>query len=254
MKNAVINKGIREEERELFRRMREEDDLEARDELFFHYENLLAFFAHRYSSSRYPFQEAYQIAAVGLLKAMRRFDPDKGIAFSTFAYPTIEGELKRFYRDHADSIRLPRHVYELRNSLKSMDRTDPGRMERMDIADLAGLLQCTEDEMVEALAITDGVLTVSMDRSLSPDADSAGPTLGQYLGEENEELEDMETRIILEKAMFDLDQRERFILEHYYFEGWTQAMIAADLGASQMHVSRIMRQALDKVKLNLGPV
>ena len=80
MKNAVINKGIREEERELFRRMREEDDLEARDGLFFRYENLLAFFAHRYSSSRYPFQEAYQIAAVGLLKAMRRFDPDKGIA------------------------------------------------------------------------------------------------------------------------------------------------------------------------------
>jgi RNA polymerase sigma-B factor len=251
MKNAVIDKGRKEEERELFRRIREKDDLEARDELFFRYENLLAFFAHRYSSSRYPFQEVYQIAAVGLLKAMRRFDPAKGIAFSTFAYPTIDGELKRFYRDHAESIRLPRHVYELRNSLRSMDRTDPGRSERMDVADLAELLQCTEEEMVEALAVTDGVLTISLDRSLSPDADGVGPTLGQCLGDENEELEDMETRIILREAMFDLNERERLILERYYFEGWTQAMIAADLGVSQMHVSRIMRQALDKIKCNL---
>ncbi len=254
MRDAIVCKGMGEEERELFRRFREEDDLAARDALFFRYENLLAFFAHRYSSSRYPFQEAYQIAAVGLLKAMRRFDPGKGAAFSTFAYPTIDGELKRFYRDQGESIRLPRNVYELRNSIKSLERRDPGSSERMRAAELAELLECTEEEMVEALAITDGVLTVSLDRSLLPDAEGASPTLGQSLGEENGDLEGMELRVILDEAMVGLSARERYILEQYFYEGWTQAMIASSLGTSQMQVSRLMRGALGKVRGNLEPI
>jgi RNA polymerase sigma-B factor len=253
MQGAVIHKGLDEEERELFRRFSEEEDLDARDELFFRYDNLLAFFAHRYSSNRYPYKEAYQIAAVGLLKAMRRFDPEKGTAFSTFAYPTIDGELKRFYRDHAENIRLPRHVYELKNSLKSLERDDPGRGERMRVGELAGLLECTEKEMVEALAVTDGVLTISLDRGLLPEADGSSPTLGQRLGEECEDLADMELRVILEGAMTGLTARERFILERHFFEGRTQTMIAGNLGVSQMQVSRIMRRALDKIKDNLGP-
>lgn len=254
MSNTIVCKGLDEEERELFRRLREDADLEARDELFFRYENLLAFFAHRYSSSRYPYQESYQIAAVGLLKAMRRFDPDKGSAFSTFAYPTIDGELKRFYRDHAESIRLPRNVYDLRNSIRSLERKDPGSSERMRTGELAGMLECSEEEMVEALAVTDGVLTVSLDRSLLPEADGASPTLGQSLGEKSEDLEDMELRVVLEEAMVGLSARERFILERYFYEGWTQSMIAANLGVSQMQVSRMMRSALDTVKGNLEPI
>ena len=253
MKNAVANKGIAEEERSLFRRFQQEDDARAKDELFFRYENLLAFFAHRYSSSRYPFQEVYQIAAVGLLKAMRRFDPDKEIAFSTFAYPTVDGELKRFYRDHADSIRLPRNVYELRNSLRGLDRAEPGTTERLCAGELAGLLRCTEDEMLEALNVTDGVPVISLDRCISRNDEDSGPTLGQNLGDISEELEGMETRVILEEAMVGLESRERFALEHYYFEGWTQAMIADSLGISQMQVSRIMRQATGKLKDNLAP-
>lgn len=254
MSDAIVYKGLGEEERELFRRFREEDDLAARDALFFRYENLLAFFAHRYTSNRYPYQEAYQVAAVGLLKAMRRFDPDKGSAFSTFAYPTIDGELKRFYRDHGECIRLPRNVYELRNSLKSLERKHPGRREGMRASELAQLLECSEEEMVEALAITDGVLTVSLDRSLQPDSDGSSPTLGQTLGELSEDLEGMELRVILDEAMIGLSARERYILEQYFFEGWTQSTIARSLGTSQMQVSRLMRGALAKVRSSLETI
>ena len=251
---TITCRGLEGEERELFRRFREEEDPAARDALFFRYENLLAFFAHRYTSNRYPYQEAYQVAAVGLLKAMRRFDPEKGTAFSTFAYPTIDGELKRFYRDHGECVRLPRSLYELRNSLKSLEREHPGRSESMRADELAELLERSEEEVAEALAVAEGALTVSLDRALHPESEGASPTLGQTLGEFSEELEDMELRVVLDEAMFGLSPRERIVLEQYFYEGLTQSMIARGLGTSQMQVSRLMRGALDKVRRNLEPV
>ncbi len=107
--------------------------------------------------------------------------------------------------------------------------------------------------MLEVLTVSDGVPVTSLDCCVTQDADGSGPTLGQSLGTISEELECMETRVILEEAMIGLDGRERLVLERYFFEGLTQATIAGDLGISQMQVSRVMRQALDKVRANLAP-
>ncbi len=246
MGKTITASGLREEERELFRRIREEDDAEARDELFFRYENLLAFFAHRYATDVYPFDEVYQVAALGLLKAIGRFDPEKGTAFSTFAYPTIDGELKRFYRDHGEAVRLPRQLYELKVGLKSVERecgVVPAR-------EMASKLDCTEEELAEALRASSGPLTLSLEQE--PPSGEEGPRLADTLGEECVDLAGAELRVVLEEAMEGLDPREREVVSGYFFGGLTQSAIAERLGVSQMQVSRIMRQALSRIRAGLS--
>jgi RNA polymerase sigma-B factor len=246
MKSDMALKGLALEERELFRRIRGERDLEAQEELFFRYEKLLSYFAHRYASPHYPYAEVYQVAALGLLKAIRRFDPEKGTAFSTFAYPTIDGELKRFYRDHGEAVRLPRQLYELRNGIKSLDGEGA---ERMTPRELAERLDCTESELAEAMRASAGPLTLSLEQGTCGDGESY--CLADTLGTECVDLAGAELRVILEDAMSGLDDRERRIIEEYFFRGLTQSAIAELLGTTQMQVSRVMRQALAKIRESL---
>ncbi len=254
--NAMANKrtlelkGLDGEERELFRRIREEEDAEAREEVFFRYENLLAFFAHRYASPSYPFDEVYQVAALGLLKAINRFDPDKGTAFSTFAYPTIDGELKRFYRDHGEAVRLPRQLYELKTGLKSLEKESPAC--RLGPAEIARRLRCTEKELSEAIWASEGCLTLSLEQGAQEGEGGEGRRLSDTLGNECLDLAGAELRVVLEEAMRDLEEREKRVIEDYFFRGMTQTAIARKMGVSQMQVSRLMRQSLEKIRSNLS--
>jgi len=240
-------KGLDRQERELFRRIRESGDSEAQEELFFRYENLLAFFAHKYASSSYPFDEVYQVAALGLLKAIKRFDPDKGTAFSTFAYPTIDGELKRFYRDHGEAVRLPRQLYELKTGLKSLEKEGPA-LRGLGPAEMAKRLRCTEKELAEALWASEGSLTLSLEQGSQREGEDEGRRLSDTLGNECLDLAGAELRVVLEEAMRDLEERERRAVEEYFFRGMTQTAIARQMGVSQMQVSRLMRQALEKIR------
>jgi RNA polymerase sigma-B factor len=237
-------KGLSAVDSDLLVKIKEEDDPEAKERFFARYEDLLHRFAHKYHSERLPYEDAYQLAALGLMKAMRRFDPERGISFITFAYPTVEGELKKHYRDHVDIVRLPRPLRNLRQRVASESkrlREDEGT--EPTISKLASRLQVSEEEVIEALIAQQNSSVFSLDSSCSEGQDSA--PLSFFIGSHDSSFEEVEKEVIINRALHLLPLRHRRAMELRLKKGWTQATIAQELGVSQMHISRLIREAVD---------
>jgi RNA polymerase sigma-B factor len=235
------------DERELLDRIREESDPQATEVFFSRYENLLHRFAHKYHSERLPYEDAYQLAALGLLKALRRYDPARGISFITFAYPTVEGELKRHYRDHLEIIRLPRPLRDLRQRINQEARRlweEEGR--EPGLGKLAERLGVSEEEVVEALAAQQSASVFSLDAGGADGSQDV--TLGYFLGSYDPAYERVERDLVVERALRRLPARHRRIIELRLRRGWTQTKIAHEMKMSQMHVSRLIREAVDMLQ------
>lgn len=239
--------GSGEAELRLLERIREDDDTEAKERFFARYENLLHRFAHKYHSERLPYEDAYQLAALGLMKALRRFDPERGVSFITFAYPTVEGELKKHYRDHLEIIRLPRPLRDLRTrihreakKLWEEEGREPG------VARLARSLGVDEEDIVEALAAQQHVSVFSLDGTLQEGGDEA--PLSFFVGTCDPAFEEVEEDMDIENALSCLPPRYRRVMQLRLKEGWTQTKIACELKISQMHVSRLIREAVDMMQ------
>lgn len=236
-------KGLNRREADLFRRIHEHDDEEAVRELFDRYQDLLHRFAHKYQSERLPYEDAYQLAALGLMKAMRRFDPSRGVSFITFAYPTIEGELRKHYRDHLEIIRLPRPLRDLRHRINTESRKyleEEGH--EPDIATLARRMQVEEEEIIEALAASANTSVFSLDGSCGEGQEDA--PLGIFIGSHDPAFEEVERELVIDEAMATLPPRHRRVIHLRLKNNWTQTRIARELGISQMHVSRLIREAV----------
>lgn len=231
--------AIGEIEVDLLKRIREEDDLEAKERIFARYEGLLHRFARRYRSDRLPYEDAFQLAALGLMKAMRRFDPERGVSFITFAYPTVEGELKKHYRDHLEIIRLPRRIRDLRQRIN----IETGRIweeegKEPDVHRLSQRLEVSEEEIIEALAAQQCVNVFSLD----------GTPFSCFVGSCDSSFEEVEKDLVIGKALSSLPMRHRKVMELRLRKGWTQARIASELEISQMHVSRLIREAVEMLR------
>ncbi len=236
-------KGLSDIEADLFRRISEDDDQEAVSELFRRYQDLLHRFAHKYQSDRLPYEDAYQLAALGLMKAMRRFDPARGVSFITFAYPTIEGELRKHYRDHLEIIRLPRPLRDLRHRINAESRRyleEEGR--EPDVATLARRMEVGEEEIIEVLAASANTSVFSLDGSHGDGQEDA--PLGMFIGSHDPAFEEVERELVIDTAMAALPPRHRRVLHLRLRNNWTQTRIAKELGISQMHVSRLIREAV----------
>lgn len=236
-------KGLNDQEAELFRRIREDDDEAAVRALFDRYQDLLHRFAHKYQSERLPYEDAYQLAALGLMKALRRFDPSRGVSFITFAYPTIEGELRKHYRDHLEIIRLPRPLRDLRQRINAESRKyleEAGR--EPDIATLARRMDVGEEEIIEVLAASASTSVFSLDGS-GADGQEDVP-LGLFVGAHDPAFEEVEKEVVIDEAMATLPPRHRRVIHLRLKNNWTQTRIARELGISQMHVSRLIREAV----------
>lgn len=238
-------KGLNREEADLLRKAKARGSA-AREKLFAKYEDFLHSFAHKYSSDRLPYEEAFQVAALGLLKALNRFEPERNNSFLTFAYPTVEGEMKKYYRDHADLLRLPRPLRELRMRIAaeaSRLATEEGR--EPDVPTLARRLRAEEEDIVEALAAGEAASVLSLEQPLG---DEETPDLHRVVGGEDPSFEEVEVRVSLESALRRLPDRQRRIVELRLRKGWTQARIARELDVSQMHVSRLLHDALTRLQ------
>lgn len=234
-------------EANLLERVREGDDAEAKDRLFARYQDLLHRFAHKYHSDRLPYEDAYQLAALGLMKALRRYDPARGVAFITFAYPTVEGELKKHYRDHLEIIRLPRPVRELRQRINAETRRlleEEGR--EPDVGRLAQRLGVGEKDIVEVLVAQHDTCVFSLDSACAEGHDEA--PLSFFVGAHDPAFERVEDDLAVENAMAGLPARHRRVMELRLRRGWTQARIARELKISQMHVSRLIREAVGMLR------
>jgi len=240
-------KGLSTVEVDLLERINCEDDAEAKESFFARYEDLLHRFAHKYHSDRLPYEDAYQLAALGLMKALRRFDPARGVSFITFAYPTIEGELKKHYRDHLEIIRLPRPLRDLRQRINLETRRimeEEGR--EPGIARLAAELEVNEEEIIEALAAQHNTSVFSLDSSCSEGQDEA--PLSLFVGACDPAFDEVERELDMNKALASLPARHHQVMKLRLNEGWTQTKIARELKISQMHVSRLQRRAIDHLR------
>ena len=218
-----------------------------RDELVAAHLGLAEYLARRFSNRGEPLDDLVQVASVGLLKAVDRFDPERGVEFSTYATHTIVGELKRHFRDKGWAVRAPRRMQELYLRLGKIIGTLSQELGRSPtIQELASEAQVSEEEVLEALEAGQAYRFASLDAPSPGDDD--GETLGSHMGADDPMMLDAEHRAALSPLIGQLPPREQKILHLRFFEGMTQSEIASRLGISQMHVSRLLARSLAQLR------
>ena len=198
--------------------------------------------ASRYSGRGEPLEDLVQVGSVGLIKAVDRFDVDRGVEFSSYAVPTIVGEIRRHFRDKAWAMHVPRRLKELSVRLsRVLDDLTTQLGRSPTVAELAEAVGVEEEEVIDALDSSNAYSTRSLHAPFDDDGDES---LSDRLGIEERGYGDVEDNALVDAGLEGLDERERRIVELRFFHEMTQSQIAAELGISQMHVSRLLRRAL----------
>ena len=240
--------------RELFARWQEHGDHRARDELVERFLPLARKLARRYTGAREPFDDLLQVASLGLVKAVDRFDPDRGTAFSSFAVPTILGELKRYFRDLGWSVHVPRGAQEQALAVEEAQQKLAARTGRSpSVQELAEFLEMSIEDVVEALEAAAAHHSTSLDVPRD-DQDGEAGTLADTFGKDDERFERVEATVTIAEAARELSSRERRVLALRFVKDMTQTQIADVIGVSQMQVSRILRRALTRLSESCEPV
>ena len=236
----------RDELRTKFEQYAKTRDRSLRDQLITAHMGLAEYLARRFTNRGEPLDDLVQVASLGLLKAVDRFDPERGLEFSTYATPTIVGELKRHFRDKGWAVRVPRRVQELHLRLGSVVSTLSQELGRSPtIGEIAHAAAVSEEEVLEAIEAGHAYRFTSLDAPAGGDEDAS---LSSQLGSEDQNLIDSEHRVTLSPLIAQFPARERTILHLRFFEGLTQSEIAGRLGISQMHVSRLLARSLAQLR------
>ena len=222
-----------------------------RDDLVVLHQPLVEHCARRFRNRGEPYDDLLQVGTIGLLKSIDRFDPDRGVEFSTYATPTIIGEIKRYFRDKGWAIRVPRRLQEMRMMIgaatselsQSLGRSPTPR----EIAERIGV---TVEDVMEGLESSNAYSTLSLDAG-GDGSDEGGPSMLDAIGEDDAALEHVEIRESIKPLLEQLPAREKQILLLRFFRGMTQSQIAAEIGVSQMHVSRLLNRTLEQLRESL---
>jgi RNA polymerase sigma-B factor len=237
----------------LLRRYHEQGDLQAREQLIEQYMSLVRSLARRYSYRGEQLEDLVQIGAIGLIKAIDRFDLERGVELTTYATPNIIGEIKRHFRDKGWSVRVPRGLQELNVQLSRLVETQTVELGRSPtIPELAKAAGVEEEAVLEALESGRAYssLSLSTGGGGGDGDDDLDPM--ESIGTEEHEFEVSEDRAVLAPGFRILDERERKILQLRFFDGLTQSQIAQQVGISQMHVSRLIRRSLEKIRSEIA--
>jgi RNA polymerase sigma-B factor len=237
--------------RELFLRLRAlpegaPERAALRDQLVRMHLPLVEHLARRFRNRGEPLDDLTQVATIGLIKSVDRFDVERGVEFSTYATPTVVGEIKRHFRDKGWAVRVPRRLQELRLALTTATGELSQRHGRAPtVHELAEHLRITEEEVLEGLESANAYSTLSLD---VPDTDDESPAVADTLGAEDDALEGVEYRESLKPLLEQLPPREKKILLLRFFGNMTQSQIAQEVGISQMHVSRLLARTLAQLR------
>ena len=232
---------------DLFHRWYECRDVRARDALIERFLPLARKLARRYAATNEPYDDLVQVASLGLVKAVERFDPSRGFAFTSFAVPTIVGELKRYFRDTAWALHVDRSAQELARKIADGRREVTRLLGRSPtVGELAEYLECSEEEVLEGLLTGEAYDTVSLDAPRSGDEETDNRL--DALGSEDGRLDLVDDQATVFAAAQRLPERERRILYLRYGEDLTQAEIARRIGVSQMQVSRLLRKSVARLR------
>jgi RNA polymerase sigma-B factor len=241
--------AVSDDPRQLFVRWQRDGDAAAREELLTRFMPLARSLARRYGRSSEPFEDLLQVASLGLLKAMDRYDVERGHPFQSFAVPTILGEMRRYFRDSGWAVHVPRGAQE--RALKVRDAQERIANERGHAPtanQLAEYLELDSEEVIDALQAIQAYETVSLDAPRPGADDDAGAAYGDSIGGEDERYELVELDATVAAVLGHIPPRERTILKMRFVEDLTQTEIAERVGISQMQVSRLLRRSLDQLR------
>jgi RNA polymerase sigma-B factor len=221
-----------------------------RDQLVEMHLPLVEYLARRFRNRGEPYDDLVQVATIGLIKSIDRFDLERGVEFSTYATPTIVGEIKRHFRDKGWAVRVPRRLQEMKLALtRATSELSQENGRAPTVAELARHMGTSEDEVLEGLESSQAYSAISLD---APDlGDDDNSTMSNSLGEMDQALEGVEYRESLKPLLEQLPPREKRILLLRFFANMTQSQIAAELGISQMHVSRLITRTLAQLRESL---
>ena len=237
-----------ENDKALLRRYHEHGDLAAREQLIEQYMSLVRSLARRYAYRGEQLDDLVQIGAIGLIKAIDRFDLNRGVELTTYATPNIIGEIKRHFRDKGWAVRVPRGLQELNVQLSRLVEQLTVQLARSPtIPELAKAAGVEEEQVLEALESGRAYSSLSLNTGGGSDEDGELDPL-ESIGTEESQYAVSEDRAVLAPGFRVLNERERMILHLRFFEGLTQSQIAQQVGISQMHVSRLIRRALEKIR------
>jgi RNA polymerase sigma-B factor len=241
-----MNIATERERKRLLHAYKSDGDTAARDQLIADLMPLVRSLALRYVGRGEMLDDLIQVGSIGLINAIDRFDPERGVELTTYAVPTILGEIQRHFRDKAWAVHVPRSVKELNVRLARLLDSLTAELGRSPtIEELARAADAEEEQVVEALESANAYSV----RSLSaPFDDDSQASLPELIGEEERGYEGVEDGALVEAGLEGLDERERRIVELRFFQGLTQSQIAAEIGISQMHVSRLLRRALHTMR------
>ena len=231
----------------LWRRLRDQRDPAAREELVRRYLPFAKNLALRYRGASESFDDLLQVANLGLVNAVDRFDPARGTPFAAFASPTILGELKRHFRDRVWTVRVPRGLHDRMAEVEKATTTLTVELQRSpSVSEIATKLQIEPAEVLEVLEANHNRRPLSLDRPVGGEEDESPAS--EWVGDEDENYELIDDKLALEGVLPQLDDRERLILRLRFVEDMTQSQIADQIGHSQMHVSRILRRTLERIR------
>ncbi|MEK4027068.1 MULTISPECIES: RNA polymerase sigma factor SigB [Bacillaceae] len=248
-KPSQPNQDTKQQVVEWIKAYQNDSDNEAQEHLVKHYQGLVESIARKYSKGKSYHEDIAQVGMMGLLGAIRRYDDAYGKSFEAFAIPTIVGEIKRFLRDKTWSVHVPRRIKELGPKIKSTVEELTSSLQRSPKVDeIARYLDISEEEVLEAMEMGKSYQALSVDHSIEADSDGSTVTLLDIVGNREQGYERVDQRLVLEKVLHVLSDRERQIIQYTYLENMSQKDAGDKLNISQMHVSRLQRRAIKKLK------
>ncbi|GLY11799.1 RNA polymerase sigma factor SigB [Pseudobacillus badius] len=248
-KPSQPNQDTKQQVVEWIKAYQTDNDQEAQENLVKHYQGLVESIARKYSKGKSYHEDIAQVGMMGLLGAIRRYDDSYGKSFEAFAIPTIVGEIKRFLRDKTWSVHVPRRIKELGPKIKSTVEELTSSLQRSPkVEEIASHLDISEEEVLEAMEMGKSYQALSVDHSIEADSDGSTVTLLDIVGSKEQGYERVDQRLVLEKVLHVLSDRERQIIQYTYLENMSQKDAGDKLNISQMHVSRLQRRAIKKLK------
>ncbi|WP_373600178.1 SigB/SigF/SigG family RNA polymerase sigma factor [Paraclostridium bifermentans] len=237
------------ETKELFNIYSKEKNVEIRNILIERHMYLANILAKKYINKGVEYDDIYQVASLALIYAIDRYDIEKGYEFSSFATPTIIGEIKKYFRDKVWTVKVPRRIQELSKKISEAKLFLEQKYKRSPKAiDIANHLGCTEEEVLEAIEASYGYQPMSLDTSSNDDSDDKEITLKDKVGQEETSFGNIENKDFINKFIETLNELEVKIFKDRFFQDKTQSVIAKELEISQMTVSRLERKIIEKLK------
>lgn len=248
-KKAGVSEYAYDNAESLFREFARTRDTKVRDRLVMMHHNLVRYLAGKFMNRGEPIEDLVQVGTIGLINAIDRYDLERGTKFSTYATPTIVGEIRRHFRDKSWSLKVPRRLQELNLAANKISESLSQKLGRAPtIHEIANAIGASEEETLEAIELGNAYDTVSLDSKLAHEDESAPLSLAEFVGDTDLSLDNLEKYGDLNQAMDSLDQREKSIIYLRFFKDMSQTEVAKRLNISQMHVSRLQQKALRRLK------